>query len=299
MTAEVFDAAHARYLGTQRHGVLATIAANGRPQAKPVGFRHDRQWGTIDVPGHDMERSAKFRNVAVNPHVAFTVGDVPDPAAGAEGVRFMEIRGVAVQTRLDEPLTPGTSRWIIRIHPRRLVSYNVAGPGVHTTELGGEEVTDGVTRPVIGLAGGAAELARRAVERQVAELQAGLDAGDADAYDRHFADDVMWGSPYGASVDGYEALHAIHARMHAAGDHRRSRYRIVRVLAATADVAVAQVRRDALDAQGEPIPSHEGETRFSEMALYVLVRRRGAWWLAAGQNTVINVDRGMVRQCGR
>jgi hypothetical protein len=25
------------------------------------------------------------------------------------------------------------------------------------------------------------------------------------------------------------------------------------------------------------------------MALYVLVRRGGTWWLAAGQNTVINI----------
>jgi len=27
--------------------------------------------------------------------------------------------------------------------------------------------------------------------------------------------------------------------------------------------------------------------RFSEMALYVLIRREGTWWLAAGQDTPV------------
>lgn len=83
--------------------------------------------------------------------------------------------------------------------------------------------------------------------------------------------------------------------MHAASDRTRSRYEIVRVLSAAPDVALAQVRRAELDDRGEPVPSHEGERRFSEMALYVLVRRNGTWWLAAGQNTVINIDRGAVK----
>ena len=62
------------------------------------------------------------------------------------------------------------------------------------------------------------------------------------------------------------------------------------------NVALAHVRRDALDAHGEPVPSHQDEPRFSEMALYVLVRRERTWWLAAGQNTPINIDRGAVAQ---
>jgi PPOX class F420-dependent enzyme/OxyR family protein/uncharacterized protein (TIGR02246 family) len=282
VTTQVLDAALVRYLGEQQRGVLTTIAVSGWPQTKPVGFRYDPQRARIDVSGYDMERSVKFGNVAANPRVVFTVNDVTDPELGAEGVRFLEIRGVAEQVRLPEPVMPGISRWILRIHPRRLVSYNVAGAGMRTADLTGEEATDGETRPVIGLGGGVAERARRAVKRQVTELQAGLDAGDADTYNGHFAADVMWGSPYGATVAGYDTLHAIHARLQAADEHRRSRYEIVRVLAATPDVALAQVRRDALDAHGEPIPSRDGEPRFSEMALYVLVRRDGAWWLAAG-----------------
>lgn len=291
MTTHTFDTTHARYLGEHRHGVLATVAAGGVPQAKPVGFRYDPQRGTIDISGYAMERSAKFGNVAANPHVAFTVHDVPDPEAGSAGVRFLEVRGIAEQARADEPVA-GISPWIIRIHPRRLVSYNVAGSGGYAADLAGGTADPG--RPVIGLTGAAAEQALSAVASQVAELQAGLDDGDADTYNRHFAGDVMWGSPYGATVDGYDTLHAIHEHLQSSGGPGRSRYETVRVLTPTPDVALAQVKRAALDEAGGLIPSHAGESRFSEMALYVLVRRRGRWWLAAGQNTVIDVDHGVV-----
>jgi PPOX class F420-dependent enzyme/OxyR family protein len=296
MSDPVFDPEHAKYLAEQRHGVLATIAADGSPQAKPVGFRYDPALGTIDISGFEMERSAKFRNVAVNPRVAFTVEDVPDPDAGAAGVRFVEIRGTAEQVQLDTPGNGGVGSWIIRIHPRRLVSYNVASTGFHSANLGGQPPAGTETRPTIGLSDVATDRARWAVQRQVEELQAGLGDGDAQTCNRHFAADVMWGSPYGASVDDYDTLHAIHRRLHANNDRTDSRYEIVRVLCPTPDVALAQVRRQALDDHGEPIKSHDDETRFSEMALYVLVRRNGTWWLTAGQNTVINIDHGAVKQ---
>jgi hypothetical protein len=67
-----------------------------------------------------------------------------------------------------------------------------------------------------------------------------------------------------------------------------SRYEIVRVLAVTPDVAVAQVRRVALDPAGHPFePAAAVAGAFSEMALYVLVHRDRMWWVAAGQNTLI------------
>jgi uncharacterized protein (TIGR02246 family) len=131
--------------------------------------------------------------------------------------------------------------------------------------------------------------ARAAVDEFVAGLQAGIDTADAETYNADFGDDVAWGSPYGQTLVGYDTLHSIHRRMFggaAPATGASSRYETVHVTAPTPDVAIAQVRRVALDADGEQIPVDD-PSAFSEMALYVLVRRDGKWWLAAGQNTLM------------
>lgn len=131
--------------------------------------------------------------------------------------------------------------------------------------------------------------ARDAVDAFVAGLQAGLEDTDAEIYNADFAEDVMWGSPYGATVLGYNTLHSIHRAMHEQGvpvTGPASRYQTEHVMAPTPDVAIAHVRRVALDEDGEQIPIDD-ESVFSEMAMYVLVRRNDKWWLAAGQNTPI------------
>jgi len=147
------------------------------------------------------------------------------------------------------------------------------------------------SRPSLELGGHAAQEAAEAVTRFVAELQAAIDHDDADTYDRRLASDVGWGSPYGATVHGYSTLHAIHVRMHrqpGRAPASNSRFEIDRVLAPAPDIAIAHVRRVALDSAGSAIePSADPTARFSEMALYVLIRRNGTWWLAAGQNTPV------------
>jgi uncharacterized protein (TIGR02246 family) len=146
-------------------------------------------------------------------------------------------------------------------------------------------------RPTLGAEEAEPQEAIEAVTRLVEELQSGWDQHDADISNRHFAADVMWGSPFGATVQGYEQLHAIHVRL----KEKRtggpsSRFEIVNVLAPAPGVAVAHVRRVALDRKGQPIePCDDVTGSFSEMALYVLVRRGGIWWLAAGQNTPIRL----------
>jgi uncharacterized protein (TIGR02246 family) len=65
-----------------------------------------------------------------------------------------------------------------------------------------------------------------------------------------------------------------------------SHYETVRVTAPATDVAIAQVRRTALTEDGTPVAADDPGT-FSEMTTFVLVRRDGEWWLAAGQHTPI------------
>ena len=129
-----------------------------------------------------------------------------------------------------------------------------------------------------------------AVDEFVAGLQAGIDSADAEAYNADFADDVMWGSPYGATVIGYDTLHAIHRGMFGIGvavAGPRSRYETVHVTAPTPDVAIAHVRRVAMDADGEQIPIDDRVGVLRRWRCMCSVRRDGKWWLAAGQNTPI------------
>jgi uncharacterized protein (TIGR02246 family) len=145
-------------------------------------------------------------------------------------------------------------------------------------------------RPTLATDGPLARDAERAVELLVEDLQAGWDHHDADITDRRLGDDVMWGSPFGASLRGYDRLHGIHEELKkksVGGD--ATRFELVQWLTPAPGVAVAQVRRDALDERGRPItPTEDSDGAFSEMALYVLVERDDDWWVAAGQNTLIS-----------
>jgi uncharacterized protein (TIGR02246 family) len=147
------------------------------------------------------------------------------------------------------------------------------------------------TRPILAVDDAATQEASEAVAHLVEELQSGWDENDADLTNRHFADDILWGNPFGATVEGYEQLHAIHVGLKQQGmGGPSSRYEVVQVQAPAPDVAVAQVRRVALDPEGHPLePTAEVSGPFSEMALYVLVKRSGTWWLAAGQNTIVRL----------
>jgi hypothetical protein len=124
-------------------------------------------------------------------------------------------------------------------------------------------------RPTIAIDGQPAREAERAVEVLIADLQDGWDQHDADITDRRLGDDVVWGSPFGASLRGFDRLHGIHEELKkksVGGD--ATRFELVQWLAPAPGVAVAQVRRDALDAHGEPIaPSDDTQGAFSEMAL--------------------------------
>jgi pyridoxamine 5'-phosphate oxidase family protein len=139
--------AEQRFLSAQRHGRLATIAPDGTPQVKPVGFSYHPELGTIDIAGMNMAHSAKYKNVQSNPNVAFVADDVPAPEDGAAGVRFLEIRGVAeTVTALPGPGEPGSdghlAAEIIRIYPRRVLAFNVDPdrPGLQARDVGGDAV---------------------------------------------------------------------------------------------------------------------------------------------------------------
>jgi pyridoxamine 5'-phosphate oxidase family protein len=114
------------YLRRADLGRLATIQRNGTPQNSPVGFTYNEQLGTIDIPGYQMSKSQKFRNIGHNDKVAFVVDDIAsrDPWR----VRCLEIRGSAAQAEIAPSRGAAGDHLdtaIIRITPRRIISFGI------------------------------------------------------------------------------------------------------------------------------------------------------------------------------
>jgi pyridoxamine 5'-phosphate oxidase family protein len=111
------------YLHSQRLGRLATIRPDGSPQNNPVGFRYNEALGTIDIAGHNMGASQKFRNLATEERVSFVVDDIKslDPWQ----VRCLEIRGTAQALRGVESYIPGGTPELIRITPERILAFGI------------------------------------------------------------------------------------------------------------------------------------------------------------------------------
>ena len=109
--------AEIEYLRSQRLGRLASVSPAGHPQNNPVGFRYNPETGTIDIGGHNLTGSRKFRNVQAEPRVAFVVDDLASTSPWR--VRGVEIRGRAEALAGAEPM--------IRIRPTRVITWGIDG----------------------------------------------------------------------------------------------------------------------------------------------------------------------------
>ena len=112
-----FTDAELRYLSNQPLGRVATSQPDGTLQVSPVGFRHNSELDTIDISGHGMATSRKYRNVVDNGRVAFVVDDLASVKPWRP--RCLEIRGHA-EAIDDSPVGP-----LVRIHPERIISFGV------------------------------------------------------------------------------------------------------------------------------------------------------------------------------
>ncbi len=121
-----FTATEVGYLNTQALGRLATIQPDGTPQVNPVGFRYNEELATIDIGGYNMASSQKFRNVTGNSRVAFVVDDIVSRQPWR--VRCLEIRGIAETAGGSPGQAGGNDDAIIRIRPRRIISFGIDDP---------------------------------------------------------------------------------------------------------------------------------------------------------------------------
>jgi pyridoxamine 5'-phosphate oxidase family protein len=108
------------YLRSQRLARIATVGADGQPDASPVGFEFD---GTYFYVGghHDVENTRKFRNVvAGNSRIALIIDDLVsvDPWTP----RFLRVYGSAESVNRPGQFGAGS---YLRITPRISWSWNL------------------------------------------------------------------------------------------------------------------------------------------------------------------------------
>jgi pyridoxamine 5'-phosphate oxidase family protein len=112
----VFTAAELGYLtGGRQLGRLATVGADGTPHVVPVAWIYNAARDAIDVGGHELERTKKFRDVARSGRAAIVVDDLASTDPWRP--RGIEVRGRAEALTLPTPL--------IRIHPERIVTWGL------------------------------------------------------------------------------------------------------------------------------------------------------------------------------
>jgi pyridoxamine 5'-phosphate oxidase family protein len=110
-----------RYLlGERRLARLATVGKDGTPHITPVGWAYNAELGTIDIGGHDMANTKKYRDVRRTGRAAVVIDDVLPPW----WPRGIEVRGRG--EAVDGP------RPLIRIRPERIVSWGISDGHGHS-----------------------------------------------------------------------------------------------------------------------------------------------------------------------
>ena len=111
-----FTKAEREYLSDPlRLGRLATVGADGTPHVVPVAFLYNAVRDTLDVGGHELADTKKFRDVARTGRAAIVIDDLASTEPWHP--RGIEIRGRGEAIALPTPL--------IRIHPERIVSWGI------------------------------------------------------------------------------------------------------------------------------------------------------------------------------
>lgn len=122
----IFTEGELSYIATQRLGRLATIQPSGDPQVSPVSCYYNPDTGTIDIGGHNMAASRKYRNVQHNPRAAVVIDDMT--SGSPPRIRCLEIRGRAQAIPSPDSTTARARGAIIRIHPQRIISWGIDPP---------------------------------------------------------------------------------------------------------------------------------------------------------------------------
>ncbi len=136
-----FTPAEIEYLQSQRLGRLATVNEKGDPHVVPVGFRYNAALDTIDIGGHNIVPTRKYREAVRHGRVAFVVDDVLPPWKP----RLVEVRGtVQAFPEGGKEIMKDFAPDILRITPTYIVSiginYDIVQPGQGRVRYHGRKV---------------------------------------------------------------------------------------------------------------------------------------------------------------
>src|SRR5437588_591792 len=127
-TMSKFTSAEIEYMQGQRLGRLATVNEKGDLHVVPVGFRYNAEQDTIDIGGHNIVPTKKYREAVRHGRVAFVVDDVLPPWKP----RFVEVRGtVQALPEGGKEIMKDFSPEIIRIYPTHIVSWGIDSDAFH------------------------------------------------------------------------------------------------------------------------------------------------------------------------
>jgi len=119
---DTFTKNELEFLAEQRLGRLATVDRKGNPHVVPVGFRYNSEMDTIDIGGHDIVKTKKWRDIGKHPRVAFIVDDVLPPWQP----RSIEILADAELLESGgEEFARGLDPQIIRLHPVKIIAWGI------------------------------------------------------------------------------------------------------------------------------------------------------------------------------
>lgn len=122
-----------------------------------------------------------------------------------------------------------------------------------------------------------------AIKQVVADVEAGFNTNDAELMNRHFTEDAAVVNAMGIRTVGREALlEASKAGLAGFLKDQYARYEVTDVRFLREDVALAHKEAYATTADGADL-----DVGHAMNALYVLVKERGRWWIAARQNTLV------------
>jgi|GEM_PF-122904 len=115
-------ASHIEYLAGLLMGRLATAGADHRPHVVPTSFRNNDELGTVDVGGHRVAATKKYRDVQANGWAAIVIDDLGSTDPWTPRMLEIRARAEAIPTG-GAHMGPGFGVAFIRITLRRSTAW--------------------------------------------------------------------------------------------------------------------------------------------------------------------------------